>query len=214
MKVAIYARVSTRDKGQILEMQQEPLRQHAQSMGYEIFKEYVDKASASALDKRTAWEEMMEDARHHLFDVLLVWKLDRAFRSMIHASNTIALLKQYRVAFHSFRDSLIFDDANPMGKLQFHLLVAFAEFEKDTMMLRINEGIHYAQEHGTKSGKPIGRVGLNITTEEVQAIYNSNQSFSETARVISKRLRRKVSPGFVATRIKRSLQKPGGKIDQ
>lgn len=158
MKIALYARCSTRDKGQNPEVQLEPMRNYCRSMSWEIYQEYVDLVSASDLLNRTAWTRLMKDASLHKFDILLVWKLDRAFRSMSHASNTLDVLKSYRIGFRSLMDAAI-DTTNPNGELMFNILAAFAKFEKDLILLRINEGITHAKRHGTKSGRPIGRRG-------------------------------------------------------
>ena len=57
---ALYARVSTDDKGQDPETQLHQLRQAAGVQGVRV---YVDRASAADLRGRTAWRELMEDCR-------------------------------------------------------------------------------------------------------------------------------------------------------
>ena len=92
MKIALYARCSTRDKGQNPEMQLEPMRKYCASIQWEVYQEYIDMISAGDLLNRIAWTRLMKDASLHKFDILLIWKLDRAFRSMAHASNTLNTL--------------------------------------------------------------------------------------------------------------------------
>lgn len=79
-RVAIYARVSTRDKDQDPEVQLVPLREYAQAHGWETV-EFVDVAPAGDLRRRTAWRRLLADAARRRWDAVLVWKLDRAFRS-------------------------------------------------------------------------------------------------------------------------------------
>jgi len=57
-KVAIYARVSTIDKGQDVDLQLRDLRSYVQSRGWETFKEYVDNGVSGRKDKRCRryWE--------------------------------------------------------------------------------------------------------------------------------------------------------------
>jgi len=62
MKVAIYARVSTRDKGQNPEVQLEPLRKYCEVMQWEVYREYVDKLLAADIVNRVAWEQLLKDA--------------------------------------------------------------------------------------------------------------------------------------------------------
>jgi DNA invertase Pin-like site-specific DNA recombinase len=76
MKVAIYARVSTKDKGQDTVNQLAQLREFAAKQNWAIFREYVDHESAAKSD-RTEFQRMFEDASRRKFDLLLFWALDR-----------------------------------------------------------------------------------------------------------------------------------------
>ena len=80
-RVEPYARVSTRDKDQDPETQLYALRNYATQRGWEIVVEYVDQASATDLRGRTAWRDLLEQVRTGGIDLVLVTKLDRAFRS-------------------------------------------------------------------------------------------------------------------------------------
>ena len=90
MKVAIYAGVSTSDKDQDPETHLIALRDFCQSKGYTITNEYIDRASANDLYHRTAWRELLDDAAKRKFKAALVFKLDRAFRSVKHMHDTLA----------------------------------------------------------------------------------------------------------------------------
>lgn len=204
MKIGLYARCSTKDKGQNPEVQLDSLRKYCASMQWEVYQEYVDQASAGDLLNRNEWTSLMKDASFHKFDILLIWKLDRAFRSMSHASNTLNALNSYRVGFRSLQDSAI-DTTTPNGLLVFNILAAVAQFEKDLIILRINEGMTYAKQHGTKSGCPIGRKGYDIPLENVcKAVQEGCGNYSEAARLLSKEFSHNVTPGFVLSRLKRS----------
>lgn len=63
-------------------------------------------------------------------------------------------------------DSAI-DTTTPNGMLVFKILAAVAQCEKDLTLFRVNEGISYAQAHGTRSGKPIGRRPHNIPLQTI-----------------------------------------------
>ena len=91
--VAIYARVSTTDKGQNPKNQLEQLRRWCRSQGYRIFKEYVDHESGrkGAAD-RAAFREMFDAAARHEFDLVLVWSLDRLTREGL--AHTVAYLRK------------------------------------------------------------------------------------------------------------------------
>ena len=51
-----------------------------------MVREYVDHASATDLPHRMAWRRLMDDARLHKINVILVWRMDRAFRSVYHTT--------------------------------------------------------------------------------------------------------------------------------
>lgn len=55
---------------------------------WRVTKEYVDVASANDLGHRTAWQALTDDAIQHTFDAVLVFRLDRAFRSVKHRHDT------------------------------------------------------------------------------------------------------------------------------
>src|ERR1700720_520466 len=74
VRVAIYARVSTDDKGQDPENQLRELRDWCAKPGREIAHEYVDYVSGrKGAKQRPAFAQMFEDAEKHQFDVVLVW---------------------------------------------------------------------------------------------------------------------------------------------
>ena len=151
----------------------------------------------------------------HKFDIMLIWKRDRAFRSVTHATNTLTVLNNYHVGFRPLMDTSI-DSTTPNGIIVFNILASVAQFEKDIDAQK--EGVKYAQEHGTKSGKPIGRERTPITDYQVQTTFNTNNNnFSATARALTNNTGVEVSAGFVASRIKRmadkeALQTSGVKI--
>jgi len=99
-RVALYARVSTRDKDQDPEVQLVPLREYVAARGPEAV-EYVDHAPAGDLAHRTAPRSLLADAARRRFDLSIVWKLDRAFRSTIDALPTLRELEHRSVGFAS-----------------------------------------------------------------------------------------------------------------
>ena len=114
MRLALYARVSTRDKDQNPETQLLPLREYAQNREGIVVHEYVDQASATDLNHRVAWHRLMDDARLHKIDGILVWRMDRAFRSVYHAAQTLEQLKYWGVGLKSYQEAWL-DTTSPMG---------------------------------------------------------------------------------------------------
>jgi DNA invertase Pin-like site-specific DNA recombinase len=78
MRVAIYARVSTQDKGQNPENQLGELRAWCVDSGHTITREYVEHESGTkGVDKRKRFAALFEDAAKRKFDCVLFWALDR-----------------------------------------------------------------------------------------------------------------------------------------
>ena len=81
MRVAIYARVSTDDKGQDPENQLHELRAWAVNSGHAISGEYVDYESGrKGTEKRKQFASLFDDAAKRKFDCVLFWALDRFSR--------------------------------------------------------------------------------------------------------------------------------------
>ena len=161
MKASLYARVSTADRDQNTEVQLSKLREYCREMGWIVYREYVDEASAADFVRREGWKHVMKDAALHKFDVLLVWKIDQAFRSVIHAANTLNMLRGYRVGFRSYTEPSI-DTTTPRGEFIFNIMAAVAALERQTISQRVRAGMDYAKRHGTKSGNKIGRKRYDV----------------------------------------------------
>lgn len=152
MKVALYARVSTSDKEQNPETQLLPLRDFAKAMGWETFREYVDQAPANDIAHRTAWRNLLDDAAKKKFKTVLVFKLDRAFRSVKHMHDTLAAWETVGVDFQSVRER--FDTSTALGRLLLNLLASLAEFELELIRERVKAGMDRARRQGHRIGRP------------------------------------------------------------
>ena len=151
MRVALYARVSTSDKDQDPETQLMPMRDFCAAQGWEIFAEYVDYASANDQAHRTRWRDLLDDAAKRKFSIALVFKLDRAFRSVKDMHDTLAAWELAKVSFQSIREQ--FDTSTALGRLLLNLLATLAEFELEMIRERVKAGMDRAR----RQGKPIGR---------------------------------------------------------
>ncbi len=153
MRAAIYARVSTVDKQQNPESQLVFLRDYCRSRGFEVVREYVDRASANDLRGRKAWRELLRDAGHHRFGVVVVFKLDRAFRSSREMHKTLEAWELVGVGLVSAKEEAI-DTTTPTGKLVLAIMAAVAEFELDMIRVRVQSGLERARREGKKLGRP------------------------------------------------------------
>jgi len=152
MKVAIYARVSTIDKNQNPETQLMSLRDHCTAQGWEVYKEYTDTASAVDIVHRTAWRQLQDDAAKHRFQAVVVFKLDRGFRSVRDMHNTLAVWETLGISFRSIREQ--FETSTALGRLLMNLLAALAEFELELIRERVRAGMERAARQGKRIGRP------------------------------------------------------------
>ena len=130
MNVAIYARVSTHDKDQNPETQLRPLREHLTGLeGVSVLGEFIDKAGADDLRGRREWRRLLDLALSGKADLIVVWKLDRAFRSVIDGANTLQSLRSGGCGIRSLQEPWI-DTTTPIGEAMYHITIAWAQLEK------------------------------------------------------------------------------------
>ena len=167
MKVALSARVSTSDKEQDPETQLMPMREFCAAQGLEIYDEYIDHALANDLAHRNRWRDLLDDAARKKFSVVLVFKLDRAFRSVKHMHDTLAAWELLGVSFRSLREQ--FDTTTALGRLLMNLLAALAEFELEMIRERVKAGMDRARRQGKHIGRPkvTDRNGFNRRFDDV-----------------------------------------------
>lgn len=156
MRIAIYARVSTADKGQDVDLQLNELRSYAMARDWKIYQEYVDEGQSGGKERRPALDALLDVCRKRKVDAILVWRLDRFGRSLKHLINTLDELKGLGVSFISYKENLDFTTST--GQLLFHLLAVFAQFEKDLNKERVVAGLANAKSKGRKLGRPEKKV--------------------------------------------------------
>ena len=127
-RVEIYARVSTSDKDQDVNTQLLPLRSYCDDQGWQIHYEYIDEAPVGDLARRRAWRELLSAAARHRFDIMLVWRIDRAFRSVLDAANVLAQFQSWNVGIRSYSEPWL-DTTSPFGEALYYITVAYAQLE-------------------------------------------------------------------------------------
>jgi len=187
-RAALYARVSTQD--QDVGLQLEELRRLAQQRGWEVIDEYTDQGVSGAKEGRPGLDRLLSDGQAGLFDVLLVWKLDRLARSLPHLLKVLDSLAGWGVGFASARDPGI-DTTTPTGRLLLQLLGAFAEFERSLIQERVIAGVRRAQAAGIHCGRPITDFDLRPALAMLKQGYGLKATAS-ALRVSRSTLRRRL----------------------
>lgn len=150
-RAAIYARVSTPDRGQDPETQLRQLREYVDRRGFSVHREYVDQASGMKND-RPAYRSMLEGARRREFDVLIVWRYDRFARSLRELVNALAEFESMGIEFVSYSEGA--DTTTPQGRLLFGIMGSLAEFERNLIAERVRAGMQRAKAQGKHTGRP------------------------------------------------------------
>src|SRR5215831_6391463 len=165
MRVAIYARVSTEDKGQDPENQLRDLRARCASSGHDLVSEYVDRVSGrKGTGERKQFAALFEDASRRKFDCVLFWALDRFSREgMVPTIHHLERLNSYGVTFHSYTEPHLCADNEMVRGILLAVLATMAKQEAKRLSERVIAGMRKAAAKGTKSGNPIGR--LDAETE-------------------------------------------------
>jgi len=156
MRTAIYARVSTDDKGQDPENQLRELREWCSRSDHEIIHEYVEHVSGRKGEKdRPAFAELFKDAHKRKFDMILVWALDRFSREGIaHTVLHLQRLSSYGVKFHSYQEPLLSTDNEMIAGIVLSVMAALAKQEATRRSERVKAGMARIKAQGKRVGRP------------------------------------------------------------
>src|SRR5437016_11047500 len=153
MKTAIYARVSTKDKGKATENQLVQLREFAAKQDWQITREYVDRDTGSKSD-REEFQAMFADGSRRKFDLLLFWSLDRLSReAVLETLQHLNRLTSYGVGYRSFTEQY-FDSCGMFKDAVISILATIAKQERVRLSERTKAGIQRAKLQGRIGGRP------------------------------------------------------------
>ena len=178
-RVAGYARVSTKE--QDLSSQVERIQKHITACGLipavegAIFQEKL----SGAYNHRPERAKILKLAEQGKIDLVICTKLDRWGRSLKDLIETLNFLESHNVSM-VFLDQNI-DLSSPMGKMLFQILGAVAEFERNLIVERTQEGRVRAMLHGTRSGKPMHGPLKDIPEKAIIQRYRDGASIKSLA---------------------------------
>jgi len=191
MKVAIYARVSTDDKGQDPLNQLLELREFSDRQGWTVVREYTDEATAKN-GERTGFQQMWADVAKHRFDLLLFWSLDRLTREGTYKTLTyLRRLTDAGVKFKSYTEQYI-DSLGAFSDAIIGVLAAVAAQERIRISERTKAGLARTRAQGTRLGRPVKTVDIR----KVQRLREAGMSLREIAGKL------RVSPALVCLKLK------------
>ena len=173
MRIALYARISTKNTHQDLDTQLIALRAWAERKllnseaklqssaipltneslaARDIVTEYTDAGISGSIAKRPGLDRLMSDAVKRKIDVVVVARFDRFARSMRHLVNALAEFQSLAIEFVSLAEAV--DSSTPMGKAMFGMIAVMAELERNIIRERVIAGLDRAKKAGKK---PVGK---------------------------------------------------------
>ncbi|MCR9196587.1 MAG: recombinase family protein [Hyphomonas sp.] len=175
-----YARVSTDEQN--LNLQIDALT----AAGCDrIFRDEGVSATAKSRPQFTAALNALEPG-----DRLVIWKMDRAFRSLLDALKVLDGLEQRGNAFHSLTEAI--DTHTPMGRFAYQIINAFGELEHALIVERTRAGMLAAQQRGAQIGRPrkLSRPQIEWAMIEIQLGNHAPADIAAALSVSERTLRR------------------------
>lgn len=168
VRVAFYMRVSTAEQeleGYSPEFQRDQLLDYVKRKDYRgwITKpewHFFDVGSGSELAGRAELQRLLKLVADGGVDIVLVWKIDRLSRSLSDLLGLFDRFNRHGVGFASMKEDL--DFTGPIGRLIYQVFGALAEFERETIKMRTEEGRRASALAGNYTGTvaPYGFVSV------------------------------------------------------
>lgn len=183
-RVGIYARVSTTEQaeeGYSIDEQIRVLKDFCEKEGYIVYEEYIDRGiSGKNISGRPAVQKLLQDAEDKKFDIVLVWKMNRLARKMVDLMNIVELLNRKNIAFRSYTEK--YETETPTGKLQFQMMAAIAEYERNNIAENVKMGMVARAKEGRWNGGQIlgydvvATSNVNKKRKDTHLIINENEA--------------------------------------
>jgi len=179
-----YVRVSTlkQVEGHSLSYQKDSLKKFSEMNKINLVKVYSDEGLSGAKFRPEFEKAMKKVLNNKDIDGILFYSVFRFGRSTEHIKEKLMELKNANKKFLSVKENI--DLESSQGRFMFNVLSDVAEFERDLIIERMQAGREWAQKHGTKSGKPMGRPKADIDWDKVKELREAGLSWTKTAKYI------------------------------
>ncbi len=155
LTIGIYPRKSVyRDNSDSVQVQIQLCKDYAgiiykdQEVSFKIYDR--DEGFSGKNTNRPSFQEMMNDVKSGLLNVVMVYKLDRISRNVQEFSAMYEIFQQHDVSFISVKES--FDTTTPMGRTVMYILAAFAQLERENTSERVTDNMHALGASGKWTG--------------------------------------------------------------
>jgi DNA invertase Pin-like site-specific DNA recombinase len=170
-RIIIYGRVSTADQrhdSQLAEAQDYCGKRWPGSSAT-----IISDTASGAKTSREGLDRLMNVVRGNKVDIVACFKLDRLGRSLPHLAQIISELDHHNVAIVATSQGIDTNHDSPPGRLQMHVLMAVAEFERSLIVERVRAGQATARAKGVRFGRP-----STLCQHKEQVVHLLNQGFS------------------------------------
>ncbi len=156
-RIAIYSRKSKftgkgESIGNQIEMCKNYIRLHYPGFAEEDILVYEDEGYSGKNTQRPQFKKMMSDGKHHKFDAVVCYRLDRVSRNIKDFAELIQELQQLNISFVSINEQ--FDTSSPMGRAMMFICSVFSQLERETIAERIRDNMREL----AKSGRWLGGI--------------------------------------------------------
>ena len=172
-RVVAYCRVSTDFEGQIesndhqIELAKEKIMKNPD---WEFAGVYADPAYTGTNGERPEFQRMMQDARKHRFDIILVKSISRLARNTVLVIETLKELKSLGISVIFEKENI--DTGAPYSEMLLTVMSAFAQEESRNISERVKKGLRMRAQNGEVSWTPVYgyRKGFIVDPEEAEVI--------------------------------------------
>ena len=161
MKAVIYARYSSdHQREESIEGQLRECKEYADRNDIVVIKTYIDRALSAKTDNRPEFQKMIKDSTKELFDIVLVWKLDRFARNRYDSAHYKAMLRKNGVKVVSAKEAI---SEGPEGIILESMLEGYAEYYSAELAQKVTRGM---TENALKARYNGGTMPLGYMVDE------------------------------------------------
>lgn len=175
-----YCRESVKGLESGIEIQKEQIEKYANAYGLKIGEWYIDNG-ISAYKYRPKFEKMMQDIDK--CKGIICADLTRFGRNTMDLLYNINVLNDKSKELIFIREQ--WNTSTKEGKMFLTFMAAIADYERAKINERMSAGKEYAKTHGTKSGRPMHRPGINIDWAKFDELHKKGLGVPSIAKVIS-----------------------------
>lgn len=177
MRVALYPRVSGHEQedNYSIPEQIERMKKYCEARDWQVYKIYTDAGFSGGSLDRPGLQEIIKDCEKDVFDMVLVYKLDRLSRKQKDVLYLVEdVFDQHGIFFSSMTEN--FDTSTPFGKAILGILAVFAQLEREQIRERTMMGKQARAEEGRWHGGSTQPIGYDYSVEDDMLYINDYEA--------------------------------------